>query len=230
MKALLGALAAACVLTASSAAVAASTWWPAATFYSVGDGPLLQYDATPLPNQKVGGVSVDTLTLPGETNIMFQFHRDGLPPLAEYDFLADLEAWGELPAILLIDANIGGPMSSSLGAGPFSIVYNGVTDLVAGGKTYKTGARLLYGTIIFDDWNVWGYTSSDVGCCGIGGLPKQFSLDLTDVVQSGHITRANLQRGAFYATVPEPATWAMLIIGFGLSGMALRNNRRPTFA
>lgn len=225
MKALLGAIVAACMLATSNAAIASSTGYPAATFYSIGDAPILRFDNTPLPDKKLGGVSVDTTTAPGVTNVMFQFHRNGLPELAEYDFLADFEAWGELPAVMFIDANIGSASSSVLGSGPFSIIYNGATDLIAGGKTYKTGARLLYGTIIFDDWNVWGYTGSDFGCCGLGG-PNQFSFDLTNVENDGFITTASLGNGAFYATVPEPTTWAVMVIGFGAIGSIVRTSRR----
>ena len=32
------------------------------------------------------------------------------------------------------------------------------------------------------------------------------------------------------AAVPEPATWAMMIAGFGLAGLGLRRNRRRTAA
>lgn len=227
MRTLLAAMLAACALGASGSAMASSTGSPAATFYSVGDEPILRYDNTPLPDKKLGGVSVDTVTAPGVTNVMFQFHRNGLPELAEYDFLADFEAWGELPAVMLIDANIGSASSSVLGSGPFSILYNGAADLLAGGKTYKTGARLLFGTIIFDDWNIWGYAGSDFGCCGLGG-PSQFAFELSNVEQDGFITTASLGNGSFYATVPEPATWAMMIIGFGIVGAALRRTQHTS--
>ena len=33
-----------------------------------------------------------------------------------------------------------------------------------------------------------------------------------------------------YVAVPEPATWAMMIIGFGLAGTAIRTRRRPRLA
>lgn len=33
-----------------------------------------------------------------------------------------------------------------------------------------------------------------------------------------------------YVAVPEPATWAMMIVGFGLAGTAIRTRRRPLLA
>jgi hypothetical protein len=35
---------------------------------------------------------------------------------------------------------------------------------------------------------------------------------------------------AFYAAVPEPATWALMLLGFGGIGMAMRRRRRPALA
>jgi hypothetical protein len=36
---------------------------------------------------------------------------------------------------------------------------------------------------------------------------------------------------SFYqAAVPEPATWALMLIGFGGIGMAMRRRRRPVLA
>ena len=40
---------------------------------------------------------------------------------------------------------------------------------------------------------------------------------------SGNVTITN-------AAVPEPATWAMMILGFGAVGMVLRRRRRPVLA
>ena len=35
---------------------------------------------------------------------------------------------------------------------------------------------------------------------------------------------------AFYSAVPEPATWAMMLLGFGGIGMAMRRRRKPVLA
>lgn len=43
----------------------------------------------------------------------------------------------------------------------------------------------------------------------------------------GVIDGSSLQGPTFAPTVPEPATWAMMLGGFGLVGMATRRSRRP---
>ena len=59
------------------------------------------------------------------------------------------------------------------------------------------------------------------GSFGFGALPT----GLTYSSESGVFLTASAAPGA----VPEPATWAMTIIGFGLMGASLRTNRRPAF-
>jgi hypothetical protein len=43
----------------------------------------------------------------------------------------------------------------------------------------------------------------------------------------GVIDGSALQGPTFAPTVPEPATWAMMLGGFALAGMATRRSRRP---
>ena len=43
----------------------------------------------------------------------------------------------------------------------------------------------------------------------------------------GSVRISNVTLEAFPAPVPEPATWAMLILGFGAIGTALRRTRQP---
>jgi hypothetical protein len=65
--------------------------------------------------------------------------------------------------------------------------------------------------------------------------------DALDAYIAGYVTQAPSLHGGAYALlsdtgfdqdfvvgVPEPATWAMMIIGFGAIGLALRNHRRRT--
>lgn len=50
--------------------------------------------------------------------------------------------------------------------------------------------------------------------------------------QSGGVNDADaiLDNVRLVATVPEPATWAMMILGFGIVGTGLRRRPRPTLA
>ena len=40
----------------------------------------------------------------------------------------------------------------------------------------------------------------------------------------------NVSGNAAFYPVPEPATWAMMLLGFGAIGMTIRRRRRPVFA
>jgi hypothetical protein len=48
-----------------------------------------------------------------------------------------------------------------------------------------------------------------------------------NLVNSGNIS-GNAALGM--AAVPEPATWGLMLLGFGGMGMMLRRRRRPTLA
>ena len=52
------------------------------------------------------------------------------------------------------------------------------------------------------------------------------SVRIVNAVDNGF--RVAAQSGYFQAAVPEPATWAMMIGGFGLVGGAMRRRARPT--
>lgn len=85
------------------------------------------------------------------------------------------------------------------------------------------------------------YTTSErehySGCCvtGHGGNPVSYIaetyyrplifIDFTFAPGSDPITVTMTASPA-----PEPVTWSMMIVGFGLSGMALRHSRRRAFA
>lgn len=54
-----------------------------------------------------------------------------------------------------------------------------------------------------------------------------FSLDAVVIDSEGHILLVPDAYQLIASVVPEPATWAMLVAGFGLAGMALRQRARP---
>jgi len=62
-----------------------------------------------------------------------------------------------------------------------------------------------------------------------------FTLHVNDVAFSGSLGPNETQlrqdiSGYIIAAVPEPATWAMMLLGFGGIGMAMRRRRQPALA
>ena len=53
---------------------------------------------------------------------------------------------------------------------------------------------------------------------------------VTSVVFASSQNSFEFDNIATVSAVPEPATWAMMIMGFGLAGSAVRNSRRKTAA
>lgn len=87
-----------------------------------------------------------------------------------------------------------------------------------------------------------GFSEADIDAGGFRNLslsyestsalsgPLRFRFRVTD--ETSVYTQVNFDNVALDVTqissaVPEPATWAMMIVGFGLAGGALRNRRRP---
>jgi PEP-CTERM motif len=77
----------------------------------------------------------------------------------------------------------------------------------------------------FDSLNTLVSTLAFTGPSGtlnLSSLGNIFSLRMVDTV--GHISVDNfVLSAASSGAVPEPATWAMMLAGFGLMGFALRN-------
>jgi hypothetical protein len=62
-----------------------------------------------------------------------------------------------------------------------------------------------------------------------GGI--HYSFDGTAGLQMGQQIAAQVLAGPAFRPVPEPATWAMLLMGFGLVGCVVRRRRlRVTFS
>jgi type VI secretion system secreted protein VgrG len=86
--------------------------------------------------------------------------------------------------------------------------------LAASSATLDTGARILCGRVlglngaVTMDGNTVSSDCSGTGAYGSG--------------------RSDFGSGGFAGTVPEPSAWAMLIIGFGATGAAMRRRQRQT--
>jgi hypothetical protein len=143
--------------------------------------------------------------------------------------------------------SINGGTPPSTVSGSFSYDYNAgtqtftLTDLstTINGTAYtaaNTVATLTGGTAL-----VIGGTPN-----GAGGLsPNDFVLNLLFNPTSGqvttalqlqtmdggyHISQANTLSLSSPAAVPEPATWAMMLLGFAGMGFAMRRKRTPALA
>jgi hypothetical protein len=69
-----------------------------------------------------------------------------------------------------------------------------------------------------------GYACGFAGYCEIGpGVPGTSGLDGPDPIHSIDFTLT-------LTSVPEPATWALMLLGFGGMGAALRRRRTPAVA
>ena len=101
----------------------------------------------------------------------------------------------------------------------------GINNLDFGAVELRSGlgnSGTLVGSFI-NGGNVAGFETSSLGEVRLAAG------DYTIVV-NGNVTKgpARYDGNAVFAAVPEPATWAMMLGGFGLLGGAVRRSRRAT--
>jgi hypothetical protein len=189
---------------------------------------------------------------PSSVDVLFTILVGGIPALqgvsASYTLNAAIPA-GTLP--------VAGPFNLESASGGFSILSN--TAINAGGMMYAAGSNLLSGSFVggFLDGTIDG-TSGVVRGSTDGGVSITYTsdfLDFTDVTQfdfslpltavtlsfgpaGGTIRDFNASMGGQFASqpapgvpgVPEPTTWAMLVLGFGLVGVTARRRKMVTVA
>jgi hypothetical protein len=188
----------------------------------------------------------------GAANVFFSYLGD--PSLSGFfDLPAQLDLHGTVTDTA---ASFNGVNYTQTGLnGEFSFVFNGADGTVVNGHTLHNtiGNR----TVLFSGNFSNAFVSGSTGVGGIevtvgnGGHANYFSdfYDLskfTDFEYTFHLGAVNPAFGAtpgntlnsfrahvageFQGVVPEPATWALMILGFGGAGAMLRSQRRRAFA
>jgi hypothetical protein len=205
-----------------------------ATFQSIGDAPTIQWVQDP---GKPGGAFVST----GATTANATIHFLDMPPEDKthlnFEKLSELSVLGDIPAIMSVTGSGHFTYGSSVLAleSKISFLYAGDEPLVVDGVSYNKGANLLTANVALAPWSsnflAWTYTSDFQNYFGSGFKFGNFDFAEQPVY---HDVRywpsaddyATQVSGYFTASVPEPATWAMMIIGFGMVGATTRGRRR----
>lgn len=217
---------------AAGTLVAATSASAFAFFTPINSDPMFSITTHQHPLDRTG-VDITPLTPDGQANVKFTF--SGLEGHAFEPYAAGLYALGALDAHLSFSATeIPFPYDKTYQSrGTIKITYAGASPLTANGKTYNTGA-------VLDEESSWpGRVSPTAGYANFMGsgasqfLPGWFPWGYVfgfnfATTGSGPTQLATLRYGSIGYAVPEPATWTMLIIGFGLTGTALRRRRQSS--
>jgi hypothetical protein len=106
------------------------------------------------------------------------------------------------------------------------------------GVTFTSGTLALWNAMTSSFNTVATLGLGSTVCCGanssIGLAPQLFTAGTYRLTFNGTSTVAGADSGtvtiAAAGAVPEPATWAMMLLGFGGIGMAMRRRRKPVLA
>ena len=132
--------------------------------------------------------------------------------------------------------------------GSFSFTYTGLPDLIVGATHFHTGANLLSG--VFANGFISGIGSAGSAFAATasgsvisftsafksfsGSVQRDFAINMTSITPLLSATPGKALKtfkasagGAFSTkAVPEPSTWAIMITGFGMIGLAARRRRK----
>lgn len=201
------------------------------------------------PASSSSNIDLTGLALSANAPVVFNFLES--PALAAF---GDLRSAWTLSATET-GAVAFGPIALGTFDGDFSLIYSGPTQTM-GGITISTGANLLSGTFLGSVFTGYGSSGSLVDSTLAGGLvsytsdfltfdpsgDQGLSLAFTSITPPVHVvngrltdftavTSANFAADSSISVVggpgvPEPATWAIMLVGLGGLGATLRMNRR----
>lgn len=107
-------------------------------------------------------------------------------------------------------------------------------DMITGLSSYAAADQALFDTVngILPDFSGFAFSTAtntfSIGDTGLGDI------GITDINSnpSGNCCGTHPLALSITAAVPEPATWAMMLVGFGAMGFAMRRSKReqPLFA
>ncbi len=191
-----------------------------------------------------------TDTVTGAAKVLFNFDLPSLSGLSNLkaDYSLNLKALSGNPV-----ASAGASLDQPGLQGSFSFIYTGPTT-VLNGHSITTGANLLTATFL-DQGDITGkkggtagsiFASTDAGSSitytsdfidFTGSTSRDLSYTLNAVKPGFGFTAGQAlngftaaETGEFGLAVPEPTTWAMSIMGFGLLGAAARRRRQVAVA
>ena len=216
-----------------------------ATFMTLGGQPNVAWTQVP----HADGGKFHSIGSTGEANATIRFSATPLPFVPEEAPLTALAAFGDIPALMTVDFGAAYPTTYGHIKQPFMEVggtvefrYAGADPLVVNGVSYATGALLLsMRPVFFDPLGdlMAGEFLSDfspvidgVHSRSAGFLAERFSSPLVihDDAYYPWIEdfTAEITGGSFSysGSIPEPASWTLMLAGFGLAGAALRR-RKP---
>jgi hypothetical protein len=186
-----------------------------------------------------------SMGLPGAVPIQFSFLTPALSSVSNVSATLLIYDAG----VTGVPATPAGPEWTQTGlVGKFKILYQGASDIVIGLTHYHTGATLLSGTFSDGVINIFGSTGATLVATSGGSLlsfksdfmsfantlERDLSLGMVSIgpQPAGAKPGASLKSfksnaiGEFSLfAVPEPSTWAMMVVGAGLIGWSARRRR-----
>jgi hypothetical protein len=197
-------------------------------------------------------IALTGLALSASAPVVFNYLDPTLSPLGDLAASLSLNATET-------GATSFGPLALATFDGSFNLAYTGPTKTV-GALTVTTGESLLSGTFLGSVFSGYGSAGNIIDSNLGGGLvsynnsslitfdptaDEGLSVGLTSITPIAIVTAGQLanftavSQGEFAANftvngggggVPEPATWAVMLAGFGGLGMALRSRRSKVAA